>query len=221
MTSVNRFEAGELDNDALVREFLAAAIEVHHRGINVVESLDALATPEVELDPHAQTQITEARHTLAQQFSTSDRILTPDDFEPILINQSKGQSLYVALTAEKGLRRGSFDQIMSAENASSDDYIVEVNGQLIDTRAAMTRRLHRAIVLRRATQQAQQPPQPAGIALPEHPKPRVATWYTGDRPEAQLAPFGYDDDLFPQRLWRGRTAILGSTLFRPGVKIDT
>lgn len=219
MAAINRFEAAELGDDALVREFLTAAVEVGHRNIDIVDSLGALATPEEAPTPQALDRVTEAQQVLTERFSTEERPLTPEDFGAIALMKEGQTNLFVALTAEKGLKRGSFNQIMSADKTTTGEYTVELDGQLVDTRTVMTRRLHRAIVLRRAAQTTapiRQVPQ-----LPEHAVPRNGTWYTGDRPTAGLAPFGYDDDIFPERMWREPRGVFSSILLRPGVKIPT
>lgn len=205
------FDRTEHIQDAhLVSALLATTAELRQRGVNVPELLAPLTTSmdvvaSVTGNPRQHKQLASLQNRLADKFSTDDRELKPEDFGVISMIKNGAPEVYVALTTPTGLFRGSYHAIMSRKRGNTAAYTVKVGGQRVDTREAMSRRLHRAInVQALAGYIALGPAQPDSESDSDTSMVTVrsGTWYTGDRPEELIAPFGYDDEVYPERQWR-------------------
>lgn len=217
------FDRAELNPDHLVAGLLATAAELRQQGVDVQHLLAPLTTPadimtSVVSGKRQRTQLTSIQNRLADKFSTEDHQLFPEDFGVVSTDRNGVAEAFVVLATPTGLFRGSYDAIMSRKQGNTAAYTIKVGGQRVDTRETMNRRVHRAMNVQALAGYIAAAPE----GLPDRAPvgaPRTATWYTGDRPNALLAPFGYDDTVYPDRQWRDRSASMPSLTVRPGIKL--
>lgn len=213
------FNRAEFHENDLVERLLSTAAEVQQRGLKLQDILSPfLVEPQIALkrvadNAQKQRRVIDIQWKLAKKFSNEDRLLSPEEFGVVTVNKST----FVALTSE-GLERGSYNSIMSDDEDNTAAYTIDVDGQEVDTRTSMTRRLHRAMNIQALAKYIAISPDNLFI-YNQNNGPKSGTWYTGDRPNALQAPFGYDSDIYPERHWRGRDSVLGSIAMRPTVEV--
>lgn len=211
----------DFNETALVAGFLTRAAQIQQEGsldllglisplLNRVEGLAI-----IDDEPRNIEVVNVAKSTLAQQFSNRTRELEPEDFCIVTDSKNGLVSLNVVLASPEGLDTGgSFDDLMSESDDNVKTYTVQFYDQEVDTRTAMTRRLHRAMNIQAVAGYIAASP----VMLPLQGK-ITSTWYTGDRPQGLLAPFGNDADIYPERHWRRRDTASPVIRFRPALPI--
>jgi hypothetical protein len=114
------------------------------------------------------------------------------------------------LTTGNGLQYGSYNKIMGDKRANTAKYTVEIDGQKVDTREAMTWKLYQAFIA------GAEAPLPDSTALQaEKGGDWTATWLTGEQPGDLSAQYGDVDDGRPSRDWDRRNDGWDSMRFRP------
>lgn len=213
--------ASTLSNDELVR----AAYE---RGLSVgsLATTEALADPatdvaaseaapiELELTPEQhERRITGLQTAMAERFSTNERRLASKDFGVVAVGEGERRKVVVMLTTGNGLYKGSYNQIMSDKKANVASYTIEIDGQKVDTREAMTWDVYKAFIIQAKAQ---------GVSpLPDSETLRAHTWLTGEQPgdiHARSGSVYYDGDV-PYRSWNLRGRLGGGMRFRPAAVV--
>lgn len=221
------FDRGDLNPDDFVAQLLATVAEARQRGLDVSDLLAPIITPaETTISgprgTEQQEKLADIKNALADKFTTPDRLLLPEDFSVITGAKKVGAAvLHVILTAPSGIYRGSYEAIMADEPENTAAYTIEIDGQEFDARKAMTRRVHRAMSVQAlgkylANSSKNMPTNASDSGT------RIATWYTGDNlNNLQQAPFGYDDDIYPDRHWWRPSSDSPSVLVRPGIEVTS
>lgn len=172
------------------------------------------APVETDLTPEQHERATSLQTALAEKFSTDERKLTPEDFGVVAVGTGEAQTVLVMLTTGNGLYRGSYNQIMSDKKANVASYTIEVDGQKVDTRKAMTWEAYQAFIARAEA------PLPDSTALrAENGEPWTATWLTGEQPDDLDAQYGDVSDGGPYRNWSTRDDDWNSLWFRPAAVV--
>lgn len=179
-------------------------------------------------NPALLDRLATAQAELAQRFTTWDRRLLAENFG-VVIDESEGsRNIYAILTDPTGLTMGSWNTIMAQDEATTDAHTVMVNGQRLDTRLAMTRRVHRAMNTQAlATYLAQLGPNDMVPLAHDRSQHVSASLWTGVVPRDDLGrqrtdslvPCGYDNAAFPDFSWRDADDSSASLGYRPGLLV--
>lgn len=185
--------------------------------ISVTESAaDTTDTTAVdtELTPEQHERTGVLQTALAEKFSTDERKLTPEDFGLVAVGEGEARQVLVMLTTGNGLYHGSWNTVMSYKKANTAKYTIEVDGQTVDTRTAMTWEAYQALIA-----QADAPLPDSQALSAENGKPWAATWLTGEQPVDLDAQYGYVGDGEPCRYWRFRDIGWYDFRFRPAAVV--
>ena len=152
------------------------------------DDTDALAS----LSPERRERAIVHKAMFAEQFSSPERTLSPEDFGVVLVGEAEGQTAVMLLTSGNGLYKGSYDRIMDKKKANKAAYTVEVNDRTIDSREAMTWETQKAFI---ASTKAQglTPLSDREPLAKENNEPWTGTWLTGEQADDFLAYCGYVD----------------------------
>lgn len=146
-----------------------------------VEASDVIESSK-RLTPEQQKKADGAVAAMAEKFGVA-----PEGFSILRTKADDGrEGIVVALTSPNGLYKGSWNQIM--DKKSDKDFVIEVDGQKVDTRKGMTRATYRAFI---TEAQAQSPNNPLPDSNPlskENGEPWTATWLTGEQAGVRNAP---------------------------------
>ena len=165
------------------------------------------------LTPEQQERAKAKQVAFAEHFSTPERPLNPEDFGVVAVGEGKNRRTFVMLTTGNGLYKGSYNAIMS----NDEDFTVEIDGEAIDTRTAMTWGIYRAFI---DQAKADGNPLPDSAALAkENNEPHTATWLTGEKPDELFAYFGYVRGGDADRRWDGQYYGWSGMRVRPGAEI--
>ncbi|MEK9196058.1 MAG: hypothetical protein AAB914_01685, partial [Patescibacteria group bacterium] len=97
----------------------------------------------------------------------------------VLVGEGDRQKAVVMLTTGSGLYKGSYNTIMANEVSNNQAYTIEVDGQKIDTRKAMTGSVYQAFI-EQAIKSGVDPLPDSPPALAEKSgQPWTETWLTG------------------------------------------
>jgi len=213
-TELPEFEAG-LNNLGLVAEnvgplatteALATDAAVLELAIDTPETTDV----ETELTPEQHERAGVLQAALAEKFSTDERKLTPEDFGLVTVGEGETKQVLVMLTTGNGLYHGSWNTIMNDKKANT----IEIDGQKVDSRKAMTWEAYQALVAQADT------PLPDSQALQaENGEPWTATWLTGEQADGLRAQYGFVYYGGPDRLWNDRRDGWNDILFRPAAVV--
>lgn len=175
------------------------------------DDTDALAT----LSPERQERAIALKTVFAEKFSTSERVLTAEDFGVVLV----GEKAVVMFTGGNGVYRGSYNAIMDNKKANKAKYTVELNGQTIDSRDEVTWDLYKAF-LASAKAQGITPPDSKQLAESEdNDEPHTGTWLTGEKPDGFYADCGDVDRGRANRDWYDRNNDWYGLRFRPAAAV--
>ncbi len=120
------------------------------------------------------------------------------------------------LTTGNGLYKGSFDKII--DKKSYKDFVIEVNGERIDTRKAMTWDTYKAFITQSKASGVN--PLPDSRPLSEqNDQPWTGTWLTGEQPTKLNANCGTVDGDMPYRDWGIRSLDWYSMRVRPAAVV--
>jgi hypothetical protein len=179
----------------------------------------------VEAIPTAEAGENSSRHALAglkpEQYKRAEVAIAamaekfgrdPEEFSVVLVEMQDGQKQAVAaLTSPSGIYKGSYDNMMSSKN--TDDFMIEIGDQEVDTRQAMTWEVYEAIIEDQKTKGTE--------SLPDGlPLPRTSTWLTGETSgESRSYYLGCVGDRSgqPDRLWTNQARDDENMRFRPAV----
>ncbi len=178
------------------------------------DDTDALAS----LSPERRERAIVLKAMFAEQFSSSERTLSPEDFGVVLVGKAKAQTAVVLLTSGSGLYKGSYDRIMDKKKANKTAYTVEVNGQTIDSREAMTWDTYKAFIAS-AKAQGLTPLSDSRPLAKENNEPWTGTWLTGEQTDGFDAYFGICHSGGAYRLWSVRNGDWHSLRFRPAAAV--
>ena len=144
-------------------------------------------TTDAELTPEQHERVSLLQTVLVEKFSTNERKLTPEDFGVVTVGKGRTKKLLVALTTLDGLYQGSWDTIMNDDKPNASKYTIEVDGQQVDTRKAMTWKAYQALI-----DQVDTPLPDRQEARADDGEPWTGTWLTGEQPDDHLrAQFGF------------------------------
>jgi hypothetical protein len=143
--------------------------------------------------------------------------VTEEDFQTIEHSIDGTQIVVVAFAGRVGIDLGnplkdddplrSWDSIMSDEA----DHFIDLNGQIRDTRAGMTRATYHALVGKMSNTQG------INIDSPQNNEWSI-TWLTGDKTSRQFAPIGRVDGAnSPYSSWNHKINPSKPRYFRPSV----
>ena len=165
------------------------------------------------LTPEQQERAKAKQVAFAEHFSTPERPLNPEDFGVVAVGEGKNRRTFVMLTTGNGLYKGSYNAIMS----NDEDFTVEIDGEAIDTRTAMTWGIYRAFI---DQAKADGNPLPDSAALAkENNEPHTATWLTGEKPRGLYARYGFVRGSVAYRRWYYQDYDWGFLRVRPGAEI--
>ena len=212
--------------DTLTNEELLQAVAT--RGLAVgavaVEASDQPSTDEkpedilTALSPEKQARAQALKQAMAEKFG-----LSPKDFGLVKIEKDEAvealpePKVVVMLTTGNGLYKGSFDKIM--DKKSYKDFVIEVNGERIDTRKAMTWDTYKAFITQSKASGVN--PLPDSRPLSEqNDQPWTGTWLTGELPPDEL--YAYYGDVYgdmPGRYWGDRYDGCNDVRVRPSAVV--
>lgn len=152
------------------------------------------------LTPEKRERATALQTAMAEKFSTKETPLTPEDFGVVLRGEGEEQEAVVMLTTDSGLYKGSYNSVMSSKKKNKQNYTVEVDGEEIDTRSAMTWETYQAFIEQAKANGAD--PLPDSRQLSEqNDQPWTGTWLTEEEADGFFAHFGDVGDGGPRRHW--------------------
>lgn len=208
---------------ALPNEYECRGLEVPQLAgsVTLADTVVTESTPEspapvdvfATLTPEQQERARAKQTALAEHFSTEAQPLSPEDFGVVAVGEGENRSLFVMLTTGNGLYKGSYNTIMGDDGA----FMLEVDGEQVDTRKDVTWDLYQAFIDQAKTGDD---PLPDSAALSEeNDEPRTGTWLTGEEPDGFGAGCGDVRRRGARRFWRNRYYVWYDLRVRPAAAI--
>lgn len=173
---------------------------------------------EVDMTPEQQERVSKIQSAFAEHFSTDERKLTTEDFGVFSAGDADDRKLVVTLTAINGLCHGSWHNVMDKNIKNAANYIVEIDGQKIDTREGMTWEVYQAFINNaKAVNVATLPD--SDILQGEDDVSWTATWLTGDVSNGFSERYGDVHEGEPRRVWYDRRSDWSRVRFRPAAVV--
>lgn len=161
------------------------------------------------LSPEQQVKAMTLQAAMAERFSTEGRPLSAKDFGVFFVGEGDEQRAVVALTADVGLYWGSYDGIMA-----DDSLVIDVDGDSVDTRPAMTWETYQALV-KDAEERGVDLLPDSEAASARNGVFWTCTWLTGDPPGPEGTHCGTVIRTGAGRTWYNRYAVWRPVRIRP------
>ena len=174
------------------------------------EQVYVVASHATELDQDTQLCATSEQRSylgklitaMAEKFKVE-----PENFSQVEVRAGNGRNIMAVYMAPEGLYKKSWKDIF----ASAEDFIVNVDGNLVDTRQGMTQSVYEAMVATANTR---------GNTIPD--SVTHWTWMSGEKPDSTLAPVAYtlqSNDNQPVLSWVDHGSADKDVRFRPATGI--
>jgi len=194
-------------------------------GTTALEGAAATETTEVttpkadileELSAEQRERATALQAAMAEKFSTEENPLSPEDFGVVSVGEGENRKLVVMLTTDNGLYKGSWNNIMSKKSAK--DFTLEVDGQEVDTRSAMTWETYQAFINEAKRRGIDLLPDSEPLSK-QNGQPWTGTWLTGEKADEFDALYGDVNCGEPYRGWSYRGDDWRTLRVRPAAEV--
>lgn len=186
---------------------------------------DILATLTPEKRQRAKTMQT----AFAEHFSTIETPLAPEDFGLVVVSSQlhlpareqlalPDAKTVAMLTTGNGLHMGSYDSVMSNKKKNEQNFTVEVDGEEIDTREAMTWETYQAFIAQAKTSGTDPLPDSRKLSR-QNGQPHTGTWLTGEPATEFGADYGFVFGDGPDRKWHVRDNAWNILRVRPAAVV--
>lgn len=218
---------GALNETELHEVASGLAVEFERRGLELPALAGAMAlegasadtevaqAPEADelesLTPEQRERVQALQAALAEKFG-----LEPEAFGAVAVGKGEQSRLVVMLTAGNGLYKGSWNAIMDKKSAK--DFEIEVGGQKIDTRTAMTWEAYQAFVADARARGVELLPDSEPLSK-RTGQPWSGTWLTGEKPDGLNARYGYVGYGRPRCDWGRRNDVWRDLRVRPAAEV--
>lgn len=197
---------GSLGESAVDSVFVQPGSQTTSETAQTAESLG-------QLTPEQQKKVDGSIAAMAEKFGVK-----PEEFSVLRTTAEDGrEGIVVAHTAPNGIYKGSWNKIM--DKKSNKDFIVEVDGQQIDTRTGMTRSVYRAFIAE-ARANGVDPLPDSSVLSKQNGEPWTATWLTGGQAGGLAAPRADVNEGRVRERWFNRGNDYQRVRLRPAVVIE-